>query len=700
MKSKNLKKIDSLKKGHGWLSIIVYLIFFGFAGIMLSYILAILGYYVVQAKLASEYESVAYMARIYDRSLSEDTEESVWALLEESDKEFIIRSRNGELIYGDRKNTCDDESGRVNLSGISGSVIMYADEKYPFISAGRNGNIDFEILKIFKAIDGMDDDNYDPEILTLTDADSEEHFETIGFYVDVTSKFQLRLPVWMGCRVNNTKEIFIGKGYLTFKMSDLSMLALVIVMLVVMFFTIFNMFIVNMVREIRSRKRSLKMLFMDIVTGGKNRTWFFYRGDSILKSRFNASYQYAIVNLIFVKYTTYCACHSVAEGEAVLRGISECIGKHITRRELNAHGAPKEFMLLLKAPDTDLLTARLNSLIADLERLNEVNAFTYQAGVVIIPPLRDASGHIVRRKDIDIEQEYNNACTARGTLGDKEDSGIAYFDLTLIEERKWQDWVEENCRLALQNDEYMVYYQPKYDPVSSKLMGAEALIRWKHTDEAGNEQLIAPGKFIPIFEKNGFITNIDHYMLSNVAKDQKRWLDEGFECVPVSVNISRAHFIETDLAEQIRDTVDAVGAPRDLIEIELTESAFFDDKNSLVRTINKLKEYGFKVSMDDFGSGYSSLNSLKDMPLDVLKLDAEFFRGENAGERGRIVVAKTIELAKKLNMLTVAEGIEDMEMVNFLAEPEHRCDMIQGFVFARPMPSEDYEIKMKEKTVV
>ena len=698
MKSKNLKKVESLKKGHGWLSIIVYLIFFAFAGAMLTYVLAILGYYVIQAKLASEYESVSYMARIYDRSLNEETGESVWVLLEESEKEFIIRERSGELIYGDKDNTCADKNGKVTLSGITESVIIYADEDYPFISAGRNGNVDVEWFKVFKILDGMNDDNFDSEILTLSDADEEEHFETIGFYVDVTSKFQLRLPVWMGCRVNKGKEIFIGKGYLTFKMSDLSMLALVVVMLIVMFFTIFNMFIVNMVREIRSRKRSLKMLFMDIVTGGKNRTWFFYKGDSILRGRFNASYQYAIVNLIFVKYTTYCACHSVAEGEAVLRGISECIDKHITRRELNAHGAPKEFMLLLKAPDTDQLTARLNSLIADLERFNEVNSFTYQAGVVIIPPMRDASGRVVRRKDIDIEQEYNNVCTARGTLGDKEDSGIAYFDLTLIEERKWQDWVEANCRLALQNDEYMVYYQPKYDPKTSLLKGAEALIRWKHTDESGNEQLIAPGKFIPIFEKNGFITNIDHYMLSNVAKDQKRWLDQGFDCVPVSVNISRAHFIENDLAEQIRDTVDAVGAPRNLIEIELTESAFFDDKNSLVRTLNKLKEYGFKVSMDDFGSGYSSLNSLKDMPLDVLKLDAEFFRGENAGERGRVVVAKTIELARKLDMLTVAEGIEDEEMVTFLADQQ--CDMIQGYVFARPMASEEYEIRMREKTPV
>ena len=182
-------------------------------------------------------------------------------------------------------------------------------------------------------------------------------------------------------------------------------------------------------------------------------------------------------------------------------------------------------------------------------------------------------------------------------------------------------------------------------------------------------------------------------MISHVARDQKRWLDAGMKCVPVSVNVSRAHFIESDLAEQIRDIVDKEGAPHHLIEIELTESAFFDDKNAMVETISRLKSYGFAVSMDDFGSGYSSLNSLKDMPLDVLKLDAEFFRGEAADtERGEVVVSEAIKLAKSLNMRTVAEGVEIKEQVDFLAA--QGCDMIQGYYFAKPMPAQDYEQRM------
>ena len=237
---------------------------------------------------------------------------------------------------------------------------------------------------------------------------------------------------------------------------------------------------------------------------------------------------------------------------------------------------------------------------------------------------------------------------------------------------------------AVVNNEFEVYYQPKYDPNTLELGGAEALIRW-NSPEYG---FVSPGRFIPIFEKNGFITEIDHYMISHVAADQKMWLDMGYHPGCVSVNVSRAHFAEKDLAIQIRDMVNAAGCPHDLLEIELTESAFFDDQNAMIETIKALKSFGFKVSMDDFGAGYSSLNSLKDMPLDVLKLDAGFFRGDKAGDRGGIVVAETIKLAKRLHMKTVAEGVEEKEQVEFLAS--QGCDMIQGYYFAKPMPKSDY----------
>ena len=205
---------------------------------------------------------------------------------------------------------------------------------------------------------------------------------------------------------------------------------------------------------------------------------------------------------------------------------------------------------------------------------------------------------------------------------------------------------------------------------------------------------ISPGKFIPIFEENGFITQLDDYMISHVAKLQAEWKIRGKKAVPVSVNVSRAHFAQEGLAEHICQLVDAYGSPHELIELEVTESAFFDDKDVLVETVKQLKDYGFRVSMDDFGAGYSSLNSLKDIPLDVLKLDGEFFRGEDDDGRGAIVVREAIQLARSLNMRVVAEGVEKKEQVDFLAG--QGCDMIQGFYFAKPMPVKEFEDKVEK----
>ena len=177
-------------------------------------------------------------------------------------------------------------------------------------------------------------------------------------------------------------------------------------------------------------------------------------------------------------------------------------------------------------------------------------------------------------------------------------------------------------------------------------------------------------------------------MLEEVSRLQAQWLAEGRKVVPISVNVSRAHFTREDLAEHIVRIVDKYNVPHNIIELELTESAFFDVYKVLLNTVKKLRDFGFIVSMDDFGAGFSSLNSLKELQLDVLKIDADFFRGENVEERGMLIVSEVIDLAKKLNMKIVAEGIESREQVDFLVEQE--CDLIQGYFFAKPMAIEEF----------
>ncbi|MDE6969782.1 MAG: EAL domain-containing protein, partial [Eubacterium sp.] len=291
-----------------------------------------------------------------------------------------------------------------------------------------------------------------------------------------------------------------------------------------------------------------------------------------------------------------------------------------------------------------------------------------------------------------INQTYHFASAARDSMRGKEGEYMKVFDQQILQEQLWKHKVEEKMEAALLNGEFQLYLQPKYHPVTEKILGAEALVRWISEEDG----MIPPNRFIPVFEENGFITRLDDYMISEVAKLQSEWKINGQKQIPVSVNISRVHFVKEDLAEHICHLVDGYGADHALIELELTESAFFGNKKLLQTILKKLKMCGFCLAIDDFGAGYSSLNSLKDLPIDVLKLDMDFFRGEDTLQRGEIVVKETIRLAKALDMKIVAEGIEKKEQVEFLAEQD--CDMIQGFYFAKPMPVDQFNQIMKRET--
>ncbi|KAI4448112.1 Cyclic di-GMP phosphodiesterase PdeR [Eubacterium plexicaudatum ASF492] len=266
-----------------------------------------------------------------------------------------------------------------------------------------------------------------------------------------------------------------------------------------------------------------------------------------------------------------------------------------------------------------------------------------------------------QRRQINIDQVYHFAGAARCAMRGKEGEYIKVFDQQILQEQIWKNKVEETMGAALLNGEFQLYLQPKYHPVTEKIVGAEALVRWISPEEG----MIPPNRFIPIFEQNGFITKLDDYMILAVAKLQSEWKIQRRKQVPVSVNISRVNFVKEDLATHICHLVDGYGAEHAGIELELTESVFFGNKKLLQKILKELKMCGFSISMDDFGAGYSSLNSLKDLPIDVLKLDMDFFRGEGAMERGKIVVQETIRLAKALNMKTVAEGIEKKNRWNF-----------------------------------
>ena len=437
-------------------------------------------------------------------------------------------------------------------------------------------------------------------------------------------------------------------------------------------------YLISFISVIVSMRKTTKVIYTDMVTGGNNWLYFVKRGNKLLKKK-SASNNYAVIHLKMRKYRSFCTCFGVQEGEELIEKMYQVLKKQVKRSEVMAYKQNAEFGLVLSYTDDRQLCDRIEMLTSNLDAILPKMKLYFAAGI-----------YKVEKKDKDIEQLYNNAMLACDMLGEEAENKIVFFDVEMNKRRLWERKVEDDMDAALVNHEFQVYLQPKISTAQESLAGAEALVRWIHPQEG----FIPPNRFIPIFERNGFILKLDDYMLEEIAKQQAQWISQGRKVVPISVNVSRAHFAKEDLAEHICSIVDKYQVPHSVIELELTESAFFDDKEVLLQTVKKLREAGFPVSMDDFGAGYSSLNSLKELQLDVLKLDADFFRGADAQERGLLIVSEVIDLAKKLNMKIVAEGIESREQVDFLTEQE--CDLIQGYFFAKPMPISEFEEKYKE----
>ena len=240
---------------------------------------------------------------------------------------------------------------------------------------------------------------------------------------------------------------------------------------------------------------------------------------------------------------------------------------------------------------------------------------------------------------------------------------------------------------ALEEKQFTVFYQPKYDIQSDppRLSSAEALIRWRHP-ELG---MISPGDFIPLFEGNGLISVVDNYVWKETARQVRQWRDKYGFTLPVSVNLSRSDVFDTKLVDRLAALIGNNALDYRDIKLEVTESAYTDDAKTVLEVIRRLREIGFDIEMDDFGSGYSSLNMLSDMPVDVLKMDMKFIRNIVTSETDRRLVSLILDIARYLRVKVVAEGVETEEQLRILRESG--CNLVQGYYFSRPLPPEEFE---------
>ena len=558
MKNKRIRKYKKFKKKMIWGPLTAFILFSVAAVFLLIFAVEKITDYMVQSKLITEYETVLYMARIYDAGLK-NNDFRVFSLLDAEGHNYIIkRADANRVVHGYGENTCGSTPKMVTFSAFSDKVEAYEDTKKPLISINKKGRpvIDKTAIVAYSQSDEAKNDDgglaisvsskkqADINFNSATDADEKDiiKIEDSDSYIAFNKNAKMmNMPLWLAVDVNDGSEKLIVQALFNMSMRDAYTFIIVVVILVLFVTIVLISMLVNAIKSVVNQNHVYRMFFSDVVTRGHNWMYYIITGERLIYKGVKKNERYAAVNLLFVNYRNYCISHSLEMGEEMLCRVHKILSSNMGKDEICSHANGANFALLLKFNDEEEIKLRVKQMIAQLESINTTHIFDFQAGISTIN-IQNQNGKKLKENDINLEKDYNDASAARATLSDSEGSGIRFFDEKLLEDQIWLDKVQDRQKQAVANEEFVVYYQPKYDPKTNELRGAEALIRWM-SPEFG---FVSPGKFIPIFEKNGFITEIDHYMINHVARDQKRWLDQGYKCVPVSVNVSRAHFIESD----------------------------------------------------------------------------------------------------------------------------------------------------------
>ena len=295
-------------------------------------------------------------------------------------------------------------------------------------------------------------------------------------------------------------------------------------------------------------------------------------------------------------------------------------------------------------------------------------------------------------KSLELERRFDRAKIASDSVRNSFTRNIGVFDDTLHKAEMYSEQLIEDFPKAVEEGQFKVFFQPKYNITGDKpyLAGTEALVRWQHP-ELG---MISPGVFIPLFEENGLIQDLDHYVWRQAARQIRIWKDEIGYTVPVSVNVSRVDMYDANIVYSLLDILEESRLEAGDLHLEVTESAYAEDAEQIIETVKRLRSMGFLVEMDDFGTGYSSLNMLSSLPIDVLKLDMQFIRTAFGQEKDTHMLEIIIEIARHLSAPVVAEGVETEEQVKALKEIG--CDLVQGYFFSPPVPAEKFASFMSE----
>lgn len=418
----------------------------------------------------------------------------------------------------------------------------------------------------------------------------------------------------------------------------------------------------------KGRKELFQLAYQDTLTGGNNYAYF----KEKIRHKMNvAGY---IISMDLSEFKIINNTCGVETGNMVLTHIWEILSNEIHGNELAAHMSGDRYVLYMEDEKREEVECRIKKLLTEIEGLSEK---------LNVPRVVPYFGIYYTRNLADVEANYSFANHALHQIKGRRDQSFAFYEeedyLLMLKNRSLEDGFEE----AVKNQNFEIWYQPKYSTSDAEIVGAEALVRWR----LDNGKLVSPGRFIPLLEQNGMIAVLDEYVFRSVCEQQKQWMVQGKRILPVSVNISRASLYYSNIVERYRLILDEYKVDAQYVQLEITESATVNNKE-IKGLIDQFHKAGFQLLLDDFGNGYSSLASLNEMQFDVLKLDKSLI--DHIGDRnGEMLLYHIVNLVKSLGLRITAEGVESEEQVGFLKQLH--CNDIQGFYFSKPLPCEKFE---------
>lgn len=419
----------------------------------------------------------------------------------------------------------------------------------------------------------------------------------------------------------------------------------------------------------------------DPLTGLYSKEYFHIKASEILKQ--NIGKKYDLICCDIERFKLVNDLYGTKIGDKLLKSCAKICKEKISGNGIYGRIAPDVFAFLVSRHETSY-AKYFNEMLCQVNKLNLGLNIEIKFGIY---PINDISEPISIMCD--------HAKLALNTIKGKYGLVYQYYDVSIRNKMIEEQYLITHMKQALDNHEFEVYFQPKYEISSNTIVGAEALVRWINPEKG----FLSPASFIPLFEKNGFITKLDKYVWDESLRCLRNWISSKNEVVPLSLNLSRADFYDSKIDKYLESLIHKYDIEPQLIHLEVTESAYALDPKQIIKTLECLKSFGFKVDMDDFGSGYSSLNMLSDLPIDVLKLDMGFMKNIHLGTNKNIL-SFIINLAKMMNLDIVAEGAETKEQVNMLQNLG--CNVVQGYFYSKPLNRKDFEDKLslQQKSII